>query len=159
MPRTRRCRSALAASGVLLLLAVSACAGRGDADLADVEQKLTERYLQPLAAAGLNVRTQDTCRLDLIFPPDPVWRAQHLQASYIVEAPVDEVADVLDEEGIRLVRDRDPMIVQQEPGDPQGGWNGGLARQAGDRTSLVLTYNNVDVDSLAASGGWGEACP
>lgn len=81
-------------------------------DLTDVEQKLTDGYLQPLTAAGFLVRTEDTCRLDL-SPAEPVWRLQHLQASYIVEAPVSEVADVLSEEGVRLNRERDPIVVQQ----------------------------------------------
>ena len=60
-------------------------------------------------------------------------------------------------EGIRLDGERDPVVVQQEPGDPQGGWNGGLDARDG-RTVMTLAYGNVDIDSAAEAGGWGEPC-
>ena len=134
--------------------AVAICALAGCAsndDLGAVEQKLSDKFLLPLTNAGLEYRVEDTCRLAL-QPADPTW---HLQASYVVDATVAQVAAVLKAEGVRLNRQRDR--VQQEPSNPQGGWNGSLGSNNGT-TSMVLTYDNVDVPGVAQSGGWAEAC-
>jgi hypothetical protein len=146
-------RAAVSASILAAVLPLASCAG-DDHALRNVEHELSEKYLRPLSTAGLTYEVQDTCRLAL-QPADPAW---HLQGMFLVDAEQENVATILRNEGIRLNDGRDPIRVQQEPGDPQSGWNGSLA-PSGTGTLLALTYNNVDVDGISASGGWGEPCP
>ena len=140
-------------TAAVVALALTGCSGVDRPGLRSVEDELSAKYLQPLTDAGLSYEVEDTCRLAL-QPADTAW---HLVATFAVDAELRDVARVLREEGIRLEGERDPVIVQQEPGDPSGGWNGGL-RDGEDGTLLELTFNNVGVEDLPASGGWGEPC-
>lgn len=75
-----------------------------------------------------------------------------------VDAPESEVAQVVEDAGAVVCTDRSPVIVQQNPGRPEDGWNGVLAgERAGTR--LNLTYTRVVVPEGASALGWTEACP
>lgn len=149
------CKRVLSPAVVLvLILHLVGCGGSDSTALSDAEEQLSENFLRPLLTAEMAYRVQDTCRLAL-QPADAAW---HLQASYLVDAPLREVAETLAAAGVRLNGNRSPVVVQQEPSQPQSGWNGGL-ESVGQETRVSLTYNHVAVESVANSGGWGEPCP
>lgn len=120
-----------------------------------MDAALAEHYLEPLQSADVSFTVSSTCHLDVPSLPEEPW---HLEVLIEVNADTERVADVLAAQDVVLRRDRDPMVVQQEPGKPQQGWNGGLA-SADDGALLSLTYNNVTPGSFAEAGAWTEACP
>lgn len=122
--------------------------------IAAVDAALAERYLEPLRSADIGFTVDNTCHLDLPSLPDEPW---HLEVQIKVNADTERVADVLEAEDVVLVRDRDPMVVQQERGKPQLGWNGVL-ESADDGSLLGLTHNNVTSGSFAEAGAWAEVC-
>jgi hypothetical protein len=143
----------LSLSGVALLAVavLSGCAA--DHSVAGVEDVLIDNYLEPLADAGIAVTVQNACRYagDLTAP----W---HLSVALRLDAPEDRVARFLEEEGMVVRNDREPMIVQQIPGDPTDGWNGSLAA-AGERSVLTLVFNNAERSGWSGTVGWSDSCP
>ena len=119
------------------------------------EQALADHFLGPLGEAGIETVVESTCHLDLPSIPDASpW---HLEVRIRVDAEASRVADLLEAHDVVLVRDRDPMTVQQERGEPNAGWNGALEGAEGSSV-LALTRNGVEVASLGQAGGWAEAC-
>jgi hypothetical protein len=114
---------------------------------------LTEHYLGPLGSAGIAFAVEDTCHLERGTTSEP-W---HLEVRVQVDADPARIADVLETQDVVLVRDRAPMTVQQDRGDPTQGWNGILQASDGG-AQLGLTYNNVTPGGLAEAGGWAEVC-
>jgi hypothetical protein len=106
-----------------------------------------------LVAAGMAVEAEDTCR----YPAQSATQPWHLNVRLTVEAPPARVAVVLEAEGIVVRGDREPMVVQQFPGNPRDGWNGALDWE-GDHSVLGLTYNNATPSRSAAAIGWAEVC-
>jgi hypothetical protein len=82
----------------------------------------------------------------------------HFEVQLQIDADPGEVADILEAQGVALRRDRDPMVVQQEPGEPALGWNGAIGSSDGG-AMLGLTFNNDTPDGPAEVGGWAEVCP
>jgi hypothetical protein len=143
-----RWAAALLAAGLL----VGGCAA--STEVGDVAPLLTEGFLDPLAAAGLPATVTDTCRY--AGPAeDERW---HLSVELRVAADEKRVAAALLDAGVVVVRDREPMIVQQFPGRPSDGWNGGL-RADRAATVLGLVFNNARHTSGPAALGWSEICP
>lgn len=64
----------------------------------------------------------------------------------------------LEDKGISLRRDREPIVVQHIPGNPGDGWNGSLIG-AGNSATLTLVYNNATRDGWPGVVGWAEVCP
>jgi hypothetical protein len=108
----------------------------------------------PLQSSGIDWTVENTCHLDLPSLPDEPW---HLEIRVRIDADRERVANILEADGVVLRRDRDPMSVQQERGDPAHGWNGVLESADGG-TVPGLTYNNVPPGGLAEAGGWAEVC-
>lgn len=145
--RTRRFGAAVAIV-LSVAMAASGCASDG-ADQAT--EAFGRRFLDPLATADLAYVVENTCHLERRSNDEP-W---HLETRVQIDASRDQVADVLEAEGVVVVRDdREVFTVQQEPGEPRAGWNGVL-EDADTTTSLGLTYNDVEVDE---PGGWAEVC-
>ncbi|MEU8075381.1 hypothetical protein AB0B31_08010 [Catellatospora citrea] len=137
-----------------VLLAVGLIAGCGaDRDVSEVEQKLVEGYLDPLAAAGITTAVTDTCKYE--GGTKEPW---HLSVELRLAAPEGQVADVLESEGMVVRRNREPMVVQQVPGAPREGWNGVLA-SAADGSVLSLVFNNATHADWHGAVGWSEVCP
>jgi hypothetical protein len=137
------------------LSVVGLAAGCGASrDVDDVETALVEHYIDPLAAAGITAKVEDTCRYAEHSAEEP-W---HLEVELRLDAPPQQVADVLESEGMVVSRDREPMLVQQIPGNPRDGWNGVLAT-SGDDSTLGLVYNNATHSAWSGAVGWAEACP
>jgi hypothetical protein len=133
------------------IVTLSGCATAHD--VPSVEERLVDGFLTPLAAAGMPVTIAESCRYDL--PVDQPW---HLNTELRVHATQARVAEVLSAQDMVLLRDRDPMILQQFEGRPGDGWNGVL-EAAGDQAVIKLTYNNADREAWAGAVGWAEACP
>lgn len=137
-----------------VLLAAGLVAGCGaDREVREVEETLVEAYLDPLAAAGITVAVTDTCKY--AGGTEEPW---HLSVELRLAAPEERVADVLEREGMVVVRDREPMVVQQVPGVPREGWNGVLAGAA-DGSVLSLVFNNATHSDRQGAVGWSEVCP
>lgn len=137
-------------------LVAPACAGitaPAEPTTASVEDALAQRFLDPLRAAGIEVTIDRTCHLERRSLEEP-W---HLEAQLRIAAAADTVANVLEAQDVVVVRDRSPMVVQQERGAPSDGWNGGLERVADDASRLGLTFNNVTVEEPVADD-WADQC-
>ncbi len=139
-------------TGALLVLSLVAGCGASH-DIGDVEERLARHYLEPLAAAGIDAAVLETCRYR--GSVDEPW---HLSIELRLDATQGRAADVLQGEGMVVLRDRDPMIVQQIPDNPSDGWNGVLAGK-GDGSLLTLVYNNVRHSGWSGAVGWAESCP
>lgn len=141
-------RSTLA---VALIAAVVMAGCAGVPDVGAAESELSDQYLKPLKEAGIGVGQPQRCNLD---GPEAKER-MHLVVYVDLSASPNDVARHLAERGVEIRTDRDPMIVQQNPGQPERGWNGTLqARPAGSR--LGLTYNNVRGQGPGAT--WAKLC-
>lgn len=137
-----------------VLLAVALVAGCGSGrDVGAVEETLVDGYLDPLAAAGITIAVTDTCKYQG-EPKDP-W---HLSIELRLAAPGEQVADVLESEGMVVRRDREPMEVQQVRGAPREGWNG-ILTGAADGSVLSLVFNNATYSDWPGTVGWSEVCP
>lgn len=139
--------------GTALLAACLAAGCGASRDVADVEAMLAERYLEPLDAAGIHATVESACRYRGQI--DAPW---HLSTSLRLDAAQARVAEVLAGEGIIVVKDRDPMIVQQIRNDPTHGWNGALSAADGGST-LGLVFNNATRSERFGALGWAEVCP
>jgi hypothetical protein len=141
-------RSVAAACAVVIL---SGCAA--DHSVAGVEDVLIDNYLEPLEKAGITVTVDHACRYagDITFP----W---HLSVALRLDAPVDRVARFLENEGMVVRTDRDPMIVQQIFNNPGDGWNGSLAA-SGEQSMLSLVFNNAERSGWSGTVGWSDSCP
>jgi hypothetical protein len=140
----------LAGAAIVVWLAAACNTG---SDVADVEAALVDHYLDPLTEAGMTASVQSACRY--AGPTDHPW---HLDVALRLDAPPERVADVLEQEGMVVRRDRDPMIVQQIPGAPSGGWNGSL--EAWEEGSVLnLVFNNVMPAGWSGAVGWADVCP
>ena len=153
-------RSADGGSGVCVDSAYGRVAGcrAGDgmqlsSNVHDLEATLAEHYLNPLSEAGITASVVRTCRF-----ADPVDAPWHLWIELQVDAPEDRVADVLTGEGVVVVRDREPMIVQQVFNEPGKGWDGILAT-SGNRSRLSLERSYATHSGWTDALGWGEVCP
>jgi predicted Zn-dependent protease len=138
--------------GVLAVAAVlvAGCSADG---IESVNAALEDRYLDPLQAADIDFAVENTCHLQRATASEP-W---HLEVRVQIDADANRVADILQAQDVVLVRDRDPMMVQQDRGDATRGWNGVLEKS--DAGALLgLTYNNVTPGGLGEAGGWAEVC-
>jgi hypothetical protein len=115
---------------------------------------LVEHYLEPFDSAGIPYTVVSTCHLERRAAAESL----HLEVQLRIDADRRRVADILEAQGVVLRRDRDPMGVQQEPGEPDLGWNG-VIESSDDDAPLGLTYNSVEPDGPAEVGGWAEVCP
>jgi hypothetical protein len=128
-------------------------AGCSGSPVDTVDSDLASHFLAPLESAGVSYTIENTCHLQRDADTDP-W---HLEVRVRIDGDRDRVARLLEAQDVVVATDRDPMIIQQERGDPANGWNGVL--DAGDGGSaLALTYNNVVLDSVGEAGGWAEVC-
>ncbi|UQU62429.1 hypothetical protein COUCH_25765 [Couchioplanes caeruleus] len=132
--------------------AATACGGVGDG-VRDVETTLVDTYLTPLTRAGFHPSVESTCRF-----ADPVDTPWHLDVKIKVAASEKQVADILAEEGVVVVSDREPMIVQQIRDEPGDGWDGVLQAD-GDSSALLLERSDVTHSGFSDAVGWGEVCP
>src|SRR5688500_18559032 len=103
---------------VLVAWLVAGCGASSDVD--DVEAMLVERYLEPLAAAGIQATIESSCRYDT--PIDGPW---HLSAELRLDAEPSRVSKALKNEGVVVVGEPDALLVQQMRNDMDG-WNGSL---------------------------------
>jgi hypothetical protein len=138
----------------ILAAAMLFAAGCATTAVESVNTALAEHFLEPFETAGIPYTVESTCHLQRRTASEN-W---HLEVRVQIDADRREVADILEAQGMVLARDRDPMHVQQEPGEPGLGWNGALESSNGG-TQLGLTYNNVEPVGPAEVGGWAEACP
>ena len=136
----------------LLVGAVAGCGGVSD-DVRDLETALVDTYLTPLSEADLSTSVESTCRL-----ADPIDSRWHLSIKIRIGAPENRVADILDGEGVVVVRGREPMIVQQIRNQPNDGWDG-ILQADGDGSLLWLERSNVTHSGFSDAVGWGEVCP
>jgi hypothetical protein len=136
-----------------LTAAALLAAGCTTTSVESVNTALAEHYLEPFDSAGILYTVVSTCHLER-----RAGSAWHLEIQVRLDADQGEVADILEEQGVVLRRDRDPMVVQQQPGEPDRGWNGALESSDGG-ARLGLTYDNVEPDGPAEVGGWAEVCP
>ena len=132
--------------------AVTGCGGVSD-DVRDLETTLVDTYLKPLAKAGVSTSVETTCRF-----ADPIDSPWHLNIKIKIDAPEKRVADILHGQGVVVVRDREPMIVQQIFNQPDDGWDG-ILQADGDGSLLWLERNNVTHSGFSDALGWGEVCP
>jgi hypothetical protein len=139
-------------AGVLLVAGLATGCGSGHS-VEDGESALAKGYLESLDAAGIRVTVMKACRYQ--GPVDAPW---HLSVELRLDAEPGRVAEVLVDEGVVVVRDRDPMIVQQVHNEPASGWNGALEASAGGSV-LNLTYNNAKPSGRYGALGWAEECP
>ncbi|WP_432573593.1 hypothetical protein [Kineococcus sp. SYSU DK005] len=151
------------ATAALIALALAGCGGAVD----DAEEQLSEHFLDPLTQAGITQVVQSTCRFGTDV--DAVW---HLQAAIRLQAPKQQVADVLAGSDVFVEPEREPRPVWQEgtqpgaggggglswPGEGRYGWHGNIST-AGEDTLLRVVFNNAEHDGLGASIGWAELCP
>jgi hypothetical protein len=140
------------ATAASISLLLSGCTGNPDVDRA--ESELSEHYLEPLTGAGMRYKVQRTCNIDGVPAPGK-W---HLEVELRVTTTVSELATTLENAGAVVVSDRDPMIVQQNPGKPESGWNGSVRAGEHGASLLGLTYNNVEIESPQSALGWAEVC-
>ena len=149
------------ATATLIVLAVAGCGGAVD----DAEEQLSEHFLDPLTDAGITQVVESTCRFGTNV--DEVW---NLQVTVRLQAPKQEVADVLAGADVFVESDREPRPVWQDGTQPGGGegwnwpggghygWHGGISA-AGEETLLRVVFNNAEHDGLEGSIGWAELCP
>lgn len=137
----------IALVGVLLTAGCSA-------STMDFDSALDGHFLEPLQQADIAFAVENTCHLQRDTDSEP-W---HLEVRVRIDADRDRVAPLFEAQDVILDRDRNPMTIQQQPGDPAGGWNGVLEASDDGASSLGLTYNNVVVDGVAEAGGWAEVC-
>jgi hypothetical protein len=151
VPATRASRAGirLVAASLLVGLA-SGCSPAEDVD--GLEATFAQHYLDPLDAAGITASVTRTCRFD-----DPVDAPWHLSVQVAIDAPQERVAKVLTDADVVVVGHREPMIVQQIPGEPGVGWDGILAA-SGSRSTLSLEHSNATHSGWSDALGWGEVC-
>lgn len=119
-----------------------------------VDSALATHFLDPLREADISYAVENTCHLQRHSDTEP-W---HLEVRVKIDADRDRLPGVFEARDVVVVRDRNPMTIQQEPDDSAGGWNGVLEARVGGASSLGLTYNNVALDGVAEAGGWAEVC-
>ena len=139
---------------LVVLVSVLLTAGCSASEVDAVDSALDGHFLEPLQRADITFVVVNTCHLRRDSDAEP-W---HLEVRVRIDDDRERVAQLLEAEDVVLDRDRSPMTIQQEPGNPAGGWNGVLETSDGGASSLGLTYNNVDLDGVAAAGGWAEVC-
>jgi hypothetical protein len=138
--------------GAALLVMASLAAGCGsDRDVADAESELIDGYLEPLEATGIHATVEKACRY-----PGPLDVPWHLGVVLHLDAEPGRVVEVLLDEEVWVVRDRDPMIVQQYHKDTNG-WNG-ILQASGGGSKLDLTFNNAKPSERFEGLGWAEEC-
>ncbi len=121
-----------------------------------VDSALATHFLDPLRDADISYAVENTCHLQRHSDTEP-W---HLEVRVRIDADRDRLPGLFEARDVVVVRDRNPMTTQQEPGDPAEGWNGVLESR-GDGESLLglgLTYNNDVLDGVAEAGDWAEVC-
>jgi hypothetical protein len=125
------------------------------------ERQLREGYLEPLTEAGLAVDVLDACHYTRYSPqeklaPDQGW---HFSVKIAVAGSPDAVARVLREQtGAVVLDDRSPILVQQYLGQPNRGWNGGIADADGG-SIVALVKNNIATSDPSIPIGWRSICP
>jgi hypothetical protein len=127
------------------------------------ERQLRSGYLEPLTEAGLAVEVLDACHYSRYSPdendapgPEDAW---HFSVKIAVSESPNTVARLLRQKtGAVIVDDRTPIGVQQYRGEPNRGWNGGIA--AADGGSIVtLVKNNIATSERSIPIGWQSICP
>jgi hypothetical protein len=126
-------------------------AGCSSSAVDGVRSALDGHFLEPLRQADVSFAVENTCHLRRDSDAE-LW---HLEVRVRIDADRHQVARILEAEDVVVT---DAMVIQQERGNPQGGWNGVLEVSAGGASSLGLTYNNVDIDGVDEAGGWAEVC-
>ncbi len=84
-------------------------------------ENFDKNFVEPIERADIEVVSVSYCKHSL-RPPRPTTLYVFAQ----LDAPVQVVADVLDDRGMRLVGGPKTYMVQQYPGKPQLGWFGDL---------------------------------
>jgi hypothetical protein len=140
------------ATAASLAVLLGGCTANPDLDRA--ESELSEHYLEQLPGAGMRYTFQRTCNIDGATAPGK-W---HLQVELRVMTTVPQLAELFANAGAVVVSDRDPIIVQQNPGKPESGWNGSVRAGEHGASLLGLRYNNVEIESPQSALGWAEAC-
>jgi hypothetical protein len=141
-------RTGLVGAALVLLMA-----GCGEpSSVGDAESRLSAGYRDVLSAAGITHVVDDTCHAHR--SPSEAWT---LYVTVRVDASPERVAELLEDEGMVVLSDREPMLIQQTAGDPVHGWNGTLIA-SGAGTVLGLAHNGVTAPKAGRSIGWLEVC-
>ena len=156
-PRLRRTLVALTVflAAVTVLVLTSRHPSRS---VAASERQLREGYLEPLGKAGLAIEVLDTCHYYRFSAPDPE-KDWHFSVKIAVSASPHTVAQVLRHKtGAVITDDRTAIGVQQYRGEPNRGWNGGIA-DANGGTIVSLVKNNIATSERSIPIGWQSICP
>lgn len=147
------------AGRTILALALSAllsagCGGSDELpDVEEVEATLQEHYVQPLSEAGITATVERTCRYS--GPAEGPWI---LLTDLHLDAPAAEVLQALQDQGVQ-VRDQDqPVGVQQVPGHPDEGWDGTVTATGSGSTLSLRRYSVVNTPAERARR-WSTVCP
>lgn len=105
-------------AAALPAVAAAGCAGAGGG-VDDAEEQLGEHFLDPLTDAGITQHVQSTCRFGT-----PVDEVRHLQTDVRVQAPQQQVADVLSDAGVVVEPDSALRHAWQEGTQPGGRGSG-----------------------------------
>jgi hypothetical protein len=116
-------------------------------------RRSTQPWKIATSVRSIAFAVENTCHLPRATASEP-WL---LEGRVQIDADADRVADILQAQVVVLVRDRDPMIVQQDRGNATRGWNGVLEMPDGG-APLGLTYDDVTSGGLRDTGGWAEVC-
>ena len=160
-PRRTRAVVALAAVGLVAVMALVMNNRPASRSVTASERQLREGYLEPLIEAGLAVEVLDAChysRDDFVAPasPEADW---HFSVRIAVSESPDTVAQFLREEiGAVIVDDRTPIEVQQYRGQPNRGWNGRIADADGE-SIVTVVKNNIATSDQDIPIGWQSICP
>lgn len=159
-PRRTRALVALAAVGLVAVIALVLNSCPSSRSVTASERQLREGYLEPLTEAGLAVEVLDAChysRDDFGAPaPEGGW---HFSVRIAVSETPDTVAQFLREEtGAVILDGRTPIVVQQYRGQPNRGWNGSIAGADGGSVVTVVK-NNIATSDQDLPIGWQSICP
>jgi hypothetical protein len=159
----RRSRT-LVALTVVALVAVSVMALNHHPSSRSVgasERQLRTGFVEPLTKSGLATEVLDTCHYwrsstQQVIGPADAW---HFSVKIAVSASPDAVARVLDQKtGAVITGDDSSFGIQQYRGDPQRGWNGGIAVADGGSV-VALVKNNIATSERSVPIGWQPICP
>jgi hypothetical protein len=130
-------------------------AGRDPKSMAASERQIRSGFVDPLVHSGLSVEVLDACHYDR--SRGAAW---HLSVKLAVAASPDVVTRALraTTHVVIVHADTSSPGVQQYPGEPNRGWNGGYA-VSGNRTLISLVKNNVHTSDSSIPVAWMPICP
>lgn len=151
--RSRRLPVVASVAGVALALAtaLAVSASSPPVDVHGASSLLDEGFVQPLVDRSIPIEVTETCRYEIMDGDTH----QHLDVELRLGADSHHVAEVLSAAGVVV----DGGTVQQFPGRPADGWNGGLRADTTGSSSLGLVFNNVSLSDGDLASGWAETCP